>query len=312
MKTLLPLIAFVLIGQHVISQGCNELFISEYCEGSGNNKGFEIYNPTDAPIDLGPYVLQRWSNGANAVSDEVNLVGTIPAYGTWVVVNGQTEDVDLGGGSISPAVDPLMQIYANQLDNPYPAPTYMNGDDALVFVKDGQPIDMFGKPGEDPGSAWTDNEATGYTSEDGGTFLTANKTLRRKFNITAGDIQVPVTFYALTQWDSLPSNTWDGLGTHACSCDPNAVDPNNVVEQTPIELEMYPNPVNNGVLNIDANFNITRVEIYAQNGQRVVESNTSSSIKRHAVDVAELPKGMYIVNVYLDNNATFSQRVVIQ
>ncbi len=31
---------------------CDELFISEYVEGSRNNKALEIYNPTGSTIDL--------------------------------------------------------------------------------------------------------------------------------------------------------------------------------------------------------------------------------------------------------------------
>ena len=34
------------------AQDCTELFISEYVEGSHNNKALEIYNPTDTDIDL--------------------------------------------------------------------------------------------------------------------------------------------------------------------------------------------------------------------------------------------------------------------
>ena len=30
---------------------CNDLFISEYVEGSGNNKALEIYNPTNEAIN---------------------------------------------------------------------------------------------------------------------------------------------------------------------------------------------------------------------------------------------------------------------
>ena len=107
--------------------------MSEVCEGSGNNKGIEFFNPTDQPVDLSAYSIQRWANGELAVTDETQLSGTIPALGTWVLVNGQTEDVPLGGGAISPAVDPGMQALADQLDNPYPAPTYANGDDAFVL-----------------------------------------------------------------------------------------------------------------------------------------------------------------------------------
>ena len=112
MKTIFTSIALLLAAQSLVAQGCTDLFISEYLEGSGNNKGFELYNPTANAIDLGPYVLQRWSNGAAASTDEINVQGTIPAYGTWVVVNGQTTDEDLGGGNTSPACDPIMQAYA--------------------------------------------------------------------------------------------------------------------------------------------------------------------------------------------------------
>ena len=47
------LIAGVLtLSAFVNAQDCSELFISEYLEGSGNNKGIEIYNPTTQPIEL--------------------------------------------------------------------------------------------------------------------------------------------------------------------------------------------------------------------------------------------------------------------
>jgi predicted extracellular nuclease len=35
-----------------VSAQCNEIFISEYVEGSSYNKAIELYNPTSAPIDL--------------------------------------------------------------------------------------------------------------------------------------------------------------------------------------------------------------------------------------------------------------------
>ena len=43
----------------------NDLFFSEYVEGSSNNKALEIYNGTGAPIDLaaGGYSVQMFFNG---------------------------------------------------------------------------------------------------------------------------------------------------------------------------------------------------------------------------------------------------------
>jgi len=46
------------------------------------------------------------------------------------LVNGQTTST-----SSSPACSPVLQALANQLDHDYPAPTYMNGNDAIALIK---------------------------------------------------------------------------------------------------------------------------------------------------------------------------------
>ncbi len=46
------------------------------------------------------------------------------------MVNGQTTST-----SSSPACSPVLQALANQLDHDYPAPTYMNGNDAIALIK---------------------------------------------------------------------------------------------------------------------------------------------------------------------------------
>jgi len=58
--------------------GCDELFFSEYIEGSSNNKCIEIYNPTANPIDLaaGAYTVVRFSNGGTN-GTIINLTGTV-------------------------------------------------------------------------------------------------------------------------------------------------------------------------------------------------------------------------------------------
>lgn len=294
MKQIL-LFTVLLSGQHLFSQGCSELFISEYLEGTGNNKGVEIYNPTSNDIDLAPYTLERWSNGENASSDEANLVGTIPAYGTWVLINGQTEDVDLGGGNISPFCDPAMQALSDQLDDPYPAPTYMNGNDALLLLKGGtEVLDIFGKPGENPGVAWTDNADAGYTDSDGGTWLTANHTLRRKYDIEAGVSLPPLEFNTLLEYDSLPNETWDGLGWHNCACDPNSIA--NIQEL--ISLNIFPNPSENGIYTINVDKELDRIEVYSQNGKLIRQINNQKGIHQFILDLNDQATGTYIANFY--------------
>lgn len=296
------LILFIVAAVSFSAQAqCDRIFISEYVVGTGNNKAYELYNPTGEPIDLNGYVLERWSNGEQSSTDETILAGTIPPYGTWVVANGQTEDIDLGG-FVSPACDPDLQALANQLDNPYPAPTYMNGNDALVLTNASLSppvLDIFGKPGEDPGIAWTAPD---------GTFITDNQTMVRKFEITQGITIPPVEFIPLADWDTLGTDVWTNLGVHNCACFPLS---NN--DQESVDVQVFPNPlVGNDVLNVSTNRPISGVEVFDLNG-RLIESYLKLVDAESAeITFDRLPAGTYIVNVIMEGSTGFSTRIVKQ
>lgn len=306
MRFTLPLLTLAFALPALATAQCDEIFISEYCEGTGNNKGLEFYNPTGEAINLSGYQLQRWSNGEGTATDWVDLIGTIAPYGTWVLVNGQTEDVDLGGGATSPACDPIMQAYADQLDNPYPAPTYMNGDDALVLVKNQTTVvDIFGKPGEDPGVAWTNDEANGFIDiGDGAAWLTSNHTLRRKYDVMEGVTVPPISFNTFLQWDTLMVNTWDGLGMHSCACSPNST-----LELAPIETAIFPNPTATGSFIIDANQSMERIVVYSAAG--VMIQDEQRLVGAQQFTVRDLAAGTYVVTLHFAGGRTFAHRVLV-
>ncbi len=54
-----------------------DLFISEYVEGSSNNKYIEIFNGTGATVSLNDYKLRLFSNGASSPSSDISLSGNI-------------------------------------------------------------------------------------------------------------------------------------------------------------------------------------------------------------------------------------------
>ena len=130
MKRLLLLLFVAFAANFASAQ--TDLFFSEYVEGSGNNKALEIYNPTKETIDLSNYYIVRYSNGAStwAEGGATRLIGMLESFKTFVFVNGQTTST-----SSSPACDPRLQAMANQLDHDYPAPLYMNGNDAMALIK---------------------------------------------------------------------------------------------------------------------------------------------------------------------------------
>lgn len=163
------------------------LMITEYIEGSSNNKAVEISNVGSSAIDLGAnvYKLGLYSNGGTEAKNVETLSGILEPGKSIVYHNsGSTDPFKVGTASTV---------------------TYFNGDDALVLTKDDAVIDRLGKRGEDPGSEWKDpNNAD---------FSTANKTLRRKASVTIGDTNAEADFPGTdNQWLVFDTDTSDGLG----------------------------------------------------------------------------------------------------
>jgi Secretion system C-terminal sorting domain/Lamin Tail Domain len=288
-KALLALAALGFIATaQAQTTGCNELFFSEYVEGSGNSKAMEIYNPTANPVTLSNYRIVRYSNGSPTGVDSLTLSGTIASRDVWVVANGQTTS-----SANSPACDPALQALADQLGNVYPDPLYMNGDDAIALVRI-QPyaiIDIFGKIGEDPGSSWSD--VFPYTDAQGA-WWTRDHTLIRKASVTAGVTVNPTAFNVTAEYDSLPENTWTNLGQHDCACNTLGI-AENVASG---KVTVFPNPAN-GQINVVAGTNITDVTIYNILGQSILVKDYDAAEQKTAqkIDLTGFAPGVYMVEV---------------
>ena len=63
-----------------------DLLISEYIEGSSNNKGIELFNGTESVIVLEAYGIKIGSNGAD-LGNAIELAGEIAPNETYLVCN---------------------------------------------------------------------------------------------------------------------------------------------------------------------------------------------------------------------------------
>jgi predicted extracellular nuclease len=167
-----------------------DIFLSEYVEGTSNNKALEFFNGTGAPIDLaaGNYVVQLFFNGSATAGGTIALTGTVANNDVFVLA----------------ATTANAAILA-QADQTTGASLY-NGDDAIVLRKGGASgavVDSLGQVGVDPGTEW----GTGLTS-------TADNTLRRNSNVLAGDTEPGDAFDPALQWTGFATDTFDGLGSH--------------------------------------------------------------------------------------------------
>lgn len=162
-----------------------DLIISEYVEGSGNNKAIELFNGTAASVDLSAYTLEVYSNGGTSPNVSAALSGSVAPSETFV----------FAGTSLA---DLAQQTTGQGL---------WNGDDAIVLRRGETVVDSFGQVGVDPGTAWT-----------GGGVSALNQTLRRATSVCSGDTDPSDAFDPSAQWVQFAVDTFDGLGSHSNDC----------------------------------------------------------------------------------------------
>ncbi len=108
------------------------LVISEYVEGSSNNKAIEIYNGTGASVSLADLQFRLYSNG-RALTDGPNSTYDFP-------------DQDLADGAVFVVANPSYAL-GGTVDETSGAVNF-NGDDAFTIVDaSGTVVDSFGQAG---------------------------------------------------------------------------------------------------------------------------------------------------------------------
>jgi len=165
-----------------------DLFFSEYIEGSSFNKAIEIFNGTGHPVDLSDYQFENWYNGLLTPS-LVSLTTTLAHGDVYVIAN----------PSASASILALADQTSGNVSH--------NGDDALALRKLSTDtlVDIFGRIGEDPGTAWGTAPLT-----------TINQTLVRKSTVYQGVTVNPTSGFPTleTEWDAYAIDTFDYLGSH--------------------------------------------------------------------------------------------------
>jgi|GEM_PF-3004213 len=173
------------------------LIISEYVEGSGENKAIEVFNPTLRTLNLNHYALWIGDDGAPWPGKVVPLYSPPLAPGeARVFVNSGADQVLLD------TTDYLG--HESELS--------FNGDDAVALAwqppgQEGQVVDAIGVGGLDPGQSFAAAGDHGATKDH---------VLRRKPGALVGD---PTWYVSAgtnaddSQWVVLPGDAYGDLGT---------------------------------------------------------------------------------------------------
>ncbi len=157
----------------------SDLIISEYVEGSGNNKVIEIYNGTGNDVDLSNYMLVQYNNGKTfaELTDYYKLTinSILSNNSTYVIANSGSS------GEI--------KTIANHICSSTEYLTGFNGNDAIGLFHNGELIDLLG-------------------TIDGVDFAT-DVTLVRNPSVTS-----PVSTYNSSEWTEFPQDNIEHLGSH--------------------------------------------------------------------------------------------------
>lgn len=171
---------------------CTDLFISEYIEGTSNNKALELYNPTSVPINLTNYSIKIYFNGSTVSGATFLPQGIIGAGQTFTIANSSSTiftsplpDTTAGGVSI----------------------VSFNGDDAVELIHGTAVIDVIGIVGTDPGTNWV--VGIGATSEF---TLVRKSSVHNGYNVWLGSGD--------TTFDVFPQNTTTFFGSHSTAACP--------------------------------------------------------------------------------------------
>ncbi len=242
----------------VPASSSNELFFSEYVEGSSYNKALEIANKTGSSVDLSSYSIARNVNGAGGWDTSYTLSGSITNGDVFVIAHSQADAAILA-----------------QKDFTSDNITSYNGNDPVGLFKNGVLIDIIG------------------VLDGGATDFAKDVTIRRKQSIVSPN----TTFNLAAEWDSFPSNTFDGLGNHSTLTNGN--------ELSITYFSVYPNP-SKGIINIDSNEFESSYVVLDVLGNIVIQAKLHSN----KINLNDLNNGIYFLIISNENGLKTAKFII--
>ncbi len=177
-----------------------DLFISEYGEGSANNKYIEIYNGTGNSVDLSNYTLKQAYNGGGW---DVNISYTLPLSGT--LANNSVYVISTSDANATILAKANLKITYSTTDQGGKAVSF-TGNDAMGLFKNNVLIDVFGDP-----------TSSAIIPVAGFITYGQDHTIVRKSTVSSGNTNwanSSGTNVTDSEWTGYASDTWDYVGSH--------------------------------------------------------------------------------------------------
>ena len=197
-------------GSCILLADKEDLFFSEYGEGSSNNKYLEIYNSTSNPVNLSSYALTRVSNAPTTVGVyeywvDFDSAAVILANDVYIISHSSADSIilaktDMTYSSLSNGDDGFALVYGIE-----PSIPVLPGNEYVI-------LDYVGDFNGDPGSGW---DVAGISE------ATKDHVLVRKCDINIGNTNWSSsagTDSLNSEWTVLPNEDWSDIGQHTSPC----------------------------------------------------------------------------------------------
>ena len=275
---------FLFLLASFITNGQENIFFSEYAEGSSNNKYLEIYNNSDQTIDLTEYAFPNVSNAPTTVGEyeywnTFDAGSTIEPYGIFVIAH--------------PSADETILAEADMTSFVY----FSNGDDGFKLVHGTEDsftvLDEIGDWQGDPGSGW---DVAGISQG------TKDHTLVRKSSVQNGNTWANSagTNADDSEWIVYDQNTWTYLGAHE-------IDTLSISDNEILDMMIYPNPVDGNYVTILSPVEgLKEIQVFTVTGRKVMDT----AINGNTLDVSSFNSGFYMLKVTINGQSKISKVVV--
>lgn len=256
------------------TSGANELFFSEYVEGSSFNKAIEIANVTSNSINLSGYSIKRNRNGGTDWSAPLNLSGTIASGDVYVIIN--------ESANLQELITEADYVHPNNSSTNNGEPINFNGNDPVGLFKNDVLIDIIG------------------VFNGGSADFARDVTLRRKVGVVSPN----TTFDKVNEWDEFTRDTVDNIGI----VDTATASINDELLQ---QIKVYPNPVNDHTIVIQNNstFLIQEITIFNTNGNAVYTK--SKDLENNSIKIKKLSSGIYFLKLK-SNLGMITKKIIIK
>ena len=222
-----------------------DLLISEYIEGSSNNKAIEIANFTGASVNLSGYSLKKAANGGGW-TNTLTLSGQLTNGNVYVIANSSASSTIL-----------------NKADRTDTGVISFNGNDAVGLFKGSTLIDLIGNP----------NSSSTFAQD---------KTMQRKSSLTSPNSSYTTSEWDILAKDTfsgLGNHSIDGGSSTPDTTAPSA--PTNVaasnITQTAVNLSWTASTDNIGVTGYDVYQGSTKITTVTTTSYSVSGLTTSTS-----------------------------------